>query len=354
MAFDPNRYTHDADRAALKSLKAIPGFSALTKGFLNLWNEPQERILNMSTRIKIGERQMRKYYDLLPPICEKLGIAIPDLYIELNVTPNAYTYGDNKPFVVFTSGLLETIPEELLPTVLAHECGHIACRHSLYTTMGRTVISGASGALSYFLKFGSLLSVPLQIAFYYWMRCSEFTADRAAVLCDGTAEKMQEVCMRLAGWDRDLNVSADMQVFLEQAASYREIINGSTWNKTLEFIILSQQTHPLMAVRAAECGTWAQSEQYHRILNDLPDPEPSPKEAEIAEEAEKKKEKKAEPFDLLGFLWPKKVDTAPVPAAEDDAPEVYKQLHWYKKLLDEGLLTQEEFDQKKKELLDGQ
>lgn len=77
---------------------------------------------------------MPEIYNMLSPICEKLGIDIPEIYLELDVVPNAYTYGDTKPFIVITSGLLETMPMELLPTVIAHECGHIACHHTLYTT----------------------------------------------------------------------------------------------------------------------------------------------------------------------------------------------------------------------------
>lgn len=310
MPFDSNRYTHDSDRAALKALKAIPGFSALTKGFMNIWNEPQQKIMNMSTRIRLGENQMSKYYNMLPPICEKLGIAVPELYLELDVIPNAYTYGDNNPFIVMTSGLLETIPDELVPTVLAHECGHIACHHTLYMTMGRMVLSGAANALSYFLRFGGLLSIPLQVAFYYWMRCSEFSADRAAVLCDGTAEKTQEVCMRFAGWDKDIKADVSIDAFLQQAAEYKELVNGKAWNKTLEFMILSQETHPLMAVRATECAEWAKSEEYNRIINGLPPVEKKEtKRAEIEEsENQTSKDDGQAPFDLLGFLRPKKTD----------------------------------------------
>lgn len=361
MSFDSARYTHEADKAALTALKAIPGFSLLTKGFMNIWNEPQEKILNMSTRIKLGDNQMKKYYDMLPPICEKLGISVPDLYIELDVNPNAYTYGDTNPFIVFTSGLLETIPDELVPTILAHECGHIACHHALYTTMGRTILSGASAAMSYFLKFGSLLSVPLQIAFYYWMRCSEFSADRAAVLCDGTPRKMQEVCMRLAGWDKDIIADANIEEFLKQAVNYKDMINGNAWNKTLEFLVLSGASHPLMAVRATECGEWAKSDLFNRVLNNIPDPVEAKPEDKPAEQPGEQKQN--QPFDLFGFLRPKKQEeaqkeTAPdlsaeAPAESDGsgASDVYNELRWYKKMVDEGLITQEQFEQKKKELL---
>ena len=355
MPFDSERYTHEADRAALNALKVIPGFSLLTKGFMNLWNEPQEKILNMSTRIKLGENQMRKYYDMLPPICEKLGIPVPDLYLEREVNPNAYTYGDTNPFIVITSGLLEILPDELVPTILAHECGHIACHHTLYRTMGRVVLSGASTAMSYFLKFGGLLTVPLQVAFYYWMRCSEFSADRAAVLCDGSPEKMQKVCMHLAGWDRDLVADVNIDAFLQQAADYRDMINGSAWNKTLEFMVLSSASHPLMAVRATECGEWAKSDLFNRILNGIPDPV----EAKPIEETETQEEEQKQPglFDILGLLGLKKPEEEkldkPEPKEEEqtDTSDAYNELCWYKKMVEEGLITQEQYDRKKKELL---
>ena len=313
MAFDPNRYTHDSDRAALKALKAIPGFSALTRGFMNIWNEPQQRILNMSSRVRLGDDQMKKYYDMLPPICEKLGIPVPELYLELNVVPNAYTYGDTNPFIVMTSGLLETMTDELIPTVLAHECGHIACRHTLYRTMGRMILSGSSNVMSYFMKFGGLISVPLQIAFYYWMRCSEFSADRAAVLCDGTAEMTQEMCMRLAGWDKDIQADANMDAFLRQAKEYREMVNGKKWNKALEFMILSQSSHPLTAVRAIECAEWTKTDEYYRIVNNLP---PADKKAETAatgpDDGIQEADKQAAP-DLMGLLRQMKPEEGTAP-----------------------------------------
>ena len=217
MAFNPEQYTHESDRTALKALKAIPGFSALLKGFMNVWDERQQKILNTSSRIRLGERQMRKYYDMLPPVCEKLGIPVPELY----PAPNAYTSGDTNPFIVMTSGLLKALPDELISTILAHECGHIACHHVLYQTMGRIILTGAGSVVSSVWALGSLLTVPMKIAFYYWMRCSEFSADRAAALCDGGPQKMQEVCMRLAGWDKEIDAEVDIDAFLEQASGYQ-------------------------------------------------------------------------------------------------------------------------------------
>ena len=261
-------YMHDDDRKALSALKAIPGFAPLMRGFMKNWNEKQFRIENMSSHIRLGQDQMPKYYDMLLPICEKLQIEVPELYLAMNVVPNAYTYGDTKPFIVLTSGLLKTMPDELIPTVLAHECGHIACHHTLYTTMGSMILNGAS-ILSEMYLLGKLISVPLKIAFFYWMRCSEYSADRAASVFNGCSDKTVDVCFRLAGYDREILSEGNVEAFMQQAVEYKEMISSSAWNKSLEFLMLKDVTHPFNAVRAYECAEWCKTEQFTEIMNKL-------------------------------------------------------------------------------------
>ena len=257
MPLDPELFTHDSDRAALQALKAIPGFTQLLKAYMNIWNERQYRIENMSSNLRISDRQMKKYHDMLPPICEKLGIDVPDMYMKLDVYPNAYTYGDTNPFIVLTSGLFEVVPERLIPTVLAHECGHIVCHHTMFRTMGYLILSNT-------VNF-PLLTVPLKVAFAYWMRCSEFSADRAAAVYDGSDDKTIELCMRLSGYDKDLDATADVNAFLEQAVEYKQMVSDSKFNKTLEFLMYNQIQHPLNAVRAYELRQWTGSPQFQRL-----------------------------------------------------------------------------------------
>lgn len=254
---------HDSDRLALQALKAIPGFTPLFKAFMNVWSEKQFRIQNMSTNLRISDKQLSKYYDMLPPICEKLGIEIPELYLTLDIVPNAYTAGDTKPFIVITSGLLETMPEKLIPTVLAHECGHIACHHCLYTTMGNIILSEAIN----FLGLSDLVALPIQVAFAYWLRCSELSADRVAAICDGNANNVVEMCMRFAGFDKDISAEANANEFMNQALEYRKMVNDSKWNKTLEFLLIGKTDHPLNAVRAYECSEWAKTERFGKIAD---------------------------------------------------------------------------------------
>ena len=263
MALDYKLYLHDSDKAAMAALKVIPGFSQVMKAFMKIWSEQQLRLINMSTNLRLNERQMAKYYNMLPPICEKLGIDVPELFVELDVHPNAYTYGDTKPFIVITSGLFETLPDELIPTVLAHECGHIACHHTLYTTMGRAILNGASAFVS---GLGNIALYPIQLAFAYWMRCSEFSADRVAIICDGSAEKSTEVMMRFAGYDKDIMADANVEAFMGQALEYKNLVDNNAWNKTLEFILFQNYDHPLNAIRAYEGREWEKTELYKNIL----------------------------------------------------------------------------------------
>lgn len=258
MNIDAKFYMHDADKIALQALQAIPGFTQLFKAFMKVWSEKQFRIQNMSTNLRISEKQLSRYYDMLPPICRKLGIEVPELYLKLDVVPNAYTAGDTKPFIVITSGLLDTMPEELIPTVLAHECGHIACRHCLYTTMGQFILSEAVSLLG----LDGLAILPIQMAFSYWMRCSELSADRAAALCDGNADKIVEMCLRFAGFGKGIHGDINVEEFMNQASEYRQMIDESKWDKTLEFMMLSSIDHPLNAVRAKECHEWAETDRF--------------------------------------------------------------------------------------------
>lgn len=271
MSINPNLFLHDSDKAALTALKAIPGFSQLLKWFMSIGYEKQEHIMNMGSNLRIDENQMPKYYHMLLPICEKLHIKVPELYVKLSVTPNAWTFGDTDPYIVITSGMLETVPDELIPTVLAHECGHIVCRHTLYTMMGNLIMTGLDFASSYVpLGLGPAIMNSLEMAFAYWMRCSELSADRVAAFCDGTPDKTIQLCMHFAGYDKDFfDVEPSVSAFLSQVDDYKKLTAGNAWNKALEFLWMRNQDHPQSAIRAYECNEWAKSQQFEKIVRYL-------------------------------------------------------------------------------------
>ena len=263
MAIKHEQFVHPNDVKAQKSLELIPGFKRLAKEFMNLIGEKTFMIDNMSGKIKLGPNQMPDIYNLLPPICDKLGIDVPDLYLELNRNPNAYTFGDTEVAIVLTSGLLETLTTQEIQVVIAHECGHILCHHTLYKTMARMIMVGGS----YFLNgvIGGLINLSLSAALCYWDRCSEFSADRVSAYFVGSSNLVSDVMMRLAGGTRNLDIAINKEEFLKQASEYKEYIDSSRVNKGVEIMMYAFNDHPLLAYRAFEVTSWCNSEDFFNI-----------------------------------------------------------------------------------------
>lgn len=259
---NPRDFIHENDRKALDALKAIPGFDQLTKAFMKVFSERTMKILNMSSKVRLSPEQCPRIYNLLVPICEKFDIPVPELYLELDRTPNAYTSGDTTIYITVTSGLLELFTDEEIQTVLAHECGHIVCHHVLYHTMGRLVLNGAAA----FLGLGQLVTTALSVAFSYWMRCSEFSCDRAAAVFCGGPEPVVDVMLRLAGGTSDVAKEINAEIFMAQAKDYEEYVEDSNWNKILEALTLMNATHPFLAVRAASITQWCKEDHFDRIM----------------------------------------------------------------------------------------
>ena len=160
--------------------------------------------------------------------------------------------------------------------------------------------------------------------------------------------------MRLAGYDKDINAFASKEEFMKQAQEYREMVKGNAWDKTLEFLTLSRMSHPLMTVRALECEEWASSDQYQKIVDGSYILEDVEEEAdEVIEEANGHEGKKGR----LKFELPKFKKKAKPEDASDDNEQVGgvsipDEIRKYKELMDDGIITEDEFNAKKAQLLD--
>ena len=142
MAYSAELYVHDLDRQAADALNQFPKFVKLLESYSANYDEKAAKIDLLSTAIRLGENQMPEVYSLLPPICEQLGIDTPELYYVRDKRANAATFGSVHPCIYVTSGLVNKLPLNLLPSVLAHECGHIACKHFLYHSIAAQLVGG--------------------------------------------------------------------------------------------------------------------------------------------------------------------------------------------------------------------
>ena len=255
-------YMHPQDKGALDALKAIPGFTTVLKGFMKNFSEQQLHGVNMATKLRLSKEQLPDLYNLLPPICEKLGINEPEFYLEMDPNPNAYTYGDTKAFLTITSGLVECMNEDELKSVIAHECGHIACHHVLYHTMAEFILQG----LDTFIGLG-LISLPLKLALSGWQRMSELSADRAAAIYMGGSDVVEDVMIRLSAGSKSYIKGINKELYMQQAKDYEDLIKDSGYNKLLQFLANMSGTHPFNSVRCSEIHKWCQSNEFNRIIN---------------------------------------------------------------------------------------
>jgi Zn-dependent protease with chaperone function len=137
-------FIHPEDETARRRLEAVPGFRTAVKWLMGIGVETLCHGLFMAEKIRLSSTQLPELYNHLPPICQRFGIAEPEFYLEAG-PPNAYTLGDTHTFLVITSGLLSHVKnDDELIAVLAHECGHILCRHVLYKTMASMMLNTVS------------------------------------------------------------------------------------------------------------------------------------------------------------------------------------------------------------------
>jgi len=255
-------FIHPEDAAALRQMENLPGFASVAKKIMAIGAENIQYGFNMASSIRLSEQQLPELYHHLPPICQRLGMPVPEFYLEMNPFPNACTFGDTRIFIKITSALVEMMTDDELDAVLAHECGHILCRHVLYHNIANWINQGVAQ-----LGFLGSLAAPIKYALLYWYRKSELTADRVSCFIT-SPQTTASVMAKLSGGLSNLSSQINFHEWAKQASQYEAIKNANTWNKVLQLSIIAGLDHPFSAVRVREILKWGESMQYEMLKND--------------------------------------------------------------------------------------
>lgn len=258
------KFIHPEDEAALKALKAIPILPTIVKKVMDIGAEQLQTGLNMASKIRLSPTQLPKLYNILPPICELLEIKEPEFYLEMNPVPNAYAFGDTQVAITVTSALVDMMSEDELIGVVAHECGHVACRHMLYHTLAQ-LLANTSGIFDTLAS----LAVPIQYALMYWQRKSELSCDRAAAYIVGP-KTTASMLARLAGGPKSITSELNLEDLAHQADLYDAFCKKGLWNKALQTYAVMAQDHPFTSVRVREMLKWTASEDYLKMTSAYP------------------------------------------------------------------------------------
>lgn len=259
-----DHFRHPLDLEATRSLKQLPGLDLLVRSLIGSVGEQVFQIENLASGVRVSEHQLPELHHLLLDACKTLDLEPPELYVRQHPVPNAYTFAmrGKQPFVVLHTSLIDLLTPEETQAVIAHELGHLKCDHSVYLTLAN-LITLAAGQLP--MPWGGLLADNLQASILEWVRCAEFTCDRAALLATQNPRVVASVLMKLAGGSPTLSSQLNLDAFLEQARSYDDI-SKSEIGEMLKQIRTRDLTHPVPVLRAREIDRWASTQDYERLL----------------------------------------------------------------------------------------
>ncbi|AFW95371.1 MULTISPECIES: M48 family metallopeptidase [Nostocales] len=256
-------FRHPLDLEATKTLKQIPGLDMMVRNLLGPMAEQVFYVENIASSILVGEKQLPDLHKLLLEACQILDIDPPQLYVRQHPAPNAYTFAmrGKQPFVVIHTSLIEILTPEEIQAVIAHELGHLKCDHSVYLTPVNLLILAAAIVPN----VGAVLAQAIQSQLLEWVRCAEFTCDRAALLATQNPKVVMSVLMKLAGGSPSLAPQLNLDAFVDQARAYDDI-SKTELGEMVKSARTAQLSHPVPVLRAKEIDRWAGSQEYQKLV----------------------------------------------------------------------------------------
>jgi Zn-dependent protease with chaperone function len=259
-------WEHPADRAALNTLRAIPGFDEIVRKIAGFFGERGVRYLFLANAVRVGPRQRPRLDAIMEEVLTTLDWnpgptgRRPQLYVTQSPVVNAAAVGFDEPFIVMHSAMLDLLDDEELRFILAHELGHIMSGHTTYRTIALIFLTIGLGSMPF---LAGLALLPFQLALLEWYRKAELSCDRAGLLGTQDPRACMTSFLKMAGGAVGVD-HIDLDDFLVQAAEYES--PAGPWDSVLKVINTAMRDHPFNTVRAAELQRWIQGGGYDRIL----------------------------------------------------------------------------------------
>tara|TARA_B100001750_G_scaffold247716_1_gene274487 strand:+ start:888 stop:1754 length:867 start_codon:yes stop_codon:yes gene_type:complete len=112
-------------------------------------------VLKVFKAKKVDESDHKSLLDIFNNLCKKANIDGPRLFVYQDDTPNAFATGRNEKnsVVAVSTSLIDTLNEDELEGVLAHELAHIENKDILIASIAAT-FAGAISIIASMLKWG--------------------------------------------------------------------------------------------------------------------------------------------------------------------------------------------------------
>jgi len=259
-------YEHPHDLKMLTALKNTAGFDKFAHKIQEVGVEPFLRVQCAGSNIKVTEKNFPELYYKLRYACDILDVAkVPDLFLKQGFI-NAHTSGVKDPFITIQSSCLSLLSEDEMMFLIGHELGHIKSQHMLYHNM--CLVLPVLGEIigDFTLGFGNLFMTGIVAALLNWQRMSEFTADRAGLLCCQNVNAAYTLLMKIAGAPPKYYDRLDPSDFINQAKEFSDF-DIQKRNKIAKFISILGSDHPWTVLRGGELSKWIDDGSFELVLS---------------------------------------------------------------------------------------
>jgi Zn-dependent protease with chaperone function len=253
-------WEHPADRAALQTLRAIPGFDQVVRSIFGFFGERGIRLMFQANAVRVGPRQFPKLHGLLTEVTTTMDWPEqPELYVTQTPMVNAGAVGMDHPFITLNSGAVTLLNDDELRVLIGHELGHVMSGHALYRTVLFILLMFGFNNLPF---LAGIALLPIQLALLEWSRKAELSSDRAGLLATQDPVASMRVFLKLAGGGTASET--DLDAFMEQAREYDTM--GGPMDKVYKILNTLTLTHPFNTLRAAELQKWISDGAYDTIV----------------------------------------------------------------------------------------
>lgn len=263
-------FRHPLDRQAEQALRNLPGFDLIARKFVEFIYERPQLVYLMGNTIQVGPRQYSTIYQMFRECVRDLDIyPEPTLFVSQNPQANSYALGQENPYIVINTGILDLLDEAEIRAVLAHELGHIKCGHTILIQMAMWAMSAASALGELTFGIGNLVTQGLIYAFFEWRRKAELSSDRAALLVMDDLNPVMSTMMKLSGGSNKYANECSLQEFIKQSENY-QALDEDGLNQVYKFLMYNgaqgmMLSHPFPVERLHYLREWAISEEYQQI-----------------------------------------------------------------------------------------
>ncbi|HNT23425.1 MAG TPA: M48 family metallopeptidase [Anaerolineales bacterium] len=205
-----------------------------------------QQLLQTARRAEEAAPELRP---VLQEAAERLQVEPVDVFIVPSRVVNAYTFGITSPkAIVLHSALFQLMDRDELQFIIGHEMGHVRLGH----TWLNTLVGGMAGIPS---STGALLL--MEVAFRWWNRACEYSADRAGMLACANPRKAISALIKIEAGPAAIHSQAALENALARIESEDDSLSGNLGE------LLA--THPMIIKRINHIRQYANSEQYRRL-----------------------------------------------------------------------------------------